>query len=159
MWRYAVGAVVALLLGTAAVLLFGGQARERAALPAAPKPGAGQATSTPPLPDIAPSAPERSREQKRFDRYDKDRNGIIARAEYLEPRRKAFAKLDRDGDGKLSFEEWAVKTTTRFDQADKDRSGTLTRDEFATTAPKRKPAHPRCACPKPAPAEAEGGDD
>ena len=97
------------------------------------------------LPDEAPRASERTREQKRFDRYDKDRNDAVAREEYLAPRRKAFAKLDLDRDGKLSFEEWAVRTTTKFAEADKDKSATLTRTEFTTTAPKRRPKA-ACVC-------------
>lgn len=96
--------------------------------------------------DPPPEAPERSREEKRFDRYDKDRSGIMTREEYLAPRRKAWAKLDTNGDGRLSFEEWAVKTSGKFATADADRSGTLTRTEFATTRVKRSTS-PRCASP------------
>ena len=35
------------------------------------------------LPDTVPEATERTREQKRFDRYDKDRDGKVTREEYL----------------------------------------------------------------------------
>lgn len=99
-------------------------------------------------PPEAPRATDRSREQKRFDRYDKDRDDIITSDEYLASRRKAFAKLDTNGDGQLSFDEWAIKTRDKFAGADKDRSGTLTRAEFATTAPVRKPK-PKPNCPPP----------
>lgn len=94
-------------------------------------------------PGDPPAAPARSREARRFERYDKDRDGIISRDEYLVSRRKAFTKLDKDGDGRLGFDEWVAKTSDRFAGADMDRSQSLTRDEFATTKPKRKP---RVAC-------------
>ncbi|MFN4097759.1 MAG: histidine kinase [Sphingomonas sp.] len=95
----------------------------------------------------SPRAPDRTREEKRFDRNDKDKNSLISLAELQQPRRKAFAKLDKNGDGKLSFEEWSVRTSDKFAAADKDKSGGLTRAEFATTAPKRKPkTTPRCDC-------------
>lgn len=109
--------------------------------PARPTPLA-EPPSPPPL-----AAPERTREEKRFDRYDKDRDGLITREEYLLSRRKAFARLDRNGDGRLDFEEWAIKTSERFATADANRSRTLDRAEFATTAPKRK-ARPACLCPE-----------
>ncbi len=84
------------------------------------------------------------REARRFNRYDKDRNGAINRDEYLANRKKAFAKLDLNGDGKLSFDEYTVKTVKKFATADRNGDGTLTPPEFATTAIKRKP---RAPCP------------
>ena len=110
-----------------------------------------------PLPDTVPEATPKTREEKRFGRYDKDRDGAITREEYLVSRRKAYAKLDVNRDGQLSFDEWAAKTTGKFAAADRDRSGTMTAAEFATTAVKRKPAR-RGACPPAAaaPREDEG---
>jgi hypothetical protein len=145
MWRYFVGAAAALLLGLGGMLLFRSGASTTPKLPAVPVAVAAE-TSGEEMPDEAPSAPEKTREQKRFDRVDKDKNGSIARDEYLIARRKAFAKLDTDHDGKLSFDEWAIKTITKFAGADADKSGTLTRAEFATTAVKRKPKKPACRC-------------
>ena len=44
-----------------------------------------------------PEATPKSREEKRFSRADKDKNGRIEREELLAPRRrKAFAKLDKN---------------------------------------------------------------
>ncbi len=99
-------------------------------------------------PATPPSADSRTKEQKRFDRADKDKNGAIALEELFQPRRKAFARLDTNGDGRLSFEEWAVRTSKKFSEADRDRNGALTRAEFATTAPRRRaPARkPGCSC-------------
>ncbi len=153
MWRYFVGGAGALLLGLAAMFLFRGSAATEAKAPPVQPAMQAQAGQEEALPDEAPSATAKTREQKRFDRVDKDKNGIIAQDEYFLSRHKAFAKLDTNGDGRLTFEEWAVKGITRFGGADKDKSGTLTRAEFATTAVVRKAKpHPRCACGKPAPA-------
>lgn len=97
-----------------------------------------------PLPERAQSS-QQTREQRRLARYDKDKDGVVSRDEYLANRRKAFAKLDRDGDGRLSFEEFAVKTSDRFAQADSSRDGRLSAAEFATTARKPTPRKPDCA--------------
>ncbi len=151
MWRYAVGAGAALLLAFGGFLLFGrGPARTPLAGVLQPAPAAAGAVT--PMPDAAPAADTKTREQKRFDRYDKDRNDAVSRDEFFAARHKAFTKLDTNGDGRLSFEEWAAKSIAKFTGADADKSGTLTRTEFATTAPTRKAPGTRCACGKPAPA-------
>ena len=146
MWRYMVGGAGALLLAVAGMFLFRSSAAPDAKTPSPPIEAAAALGEE--LPDEAPSASDRTREQKRFDRLDKDKNDSVSRDEFLVARRKAFAKLDTNGDGKLSFEEAAVRTTTRFATADKDKSGTLTRAEFVTTAPKPRKAAPRCRCPQ-----------
>lgn len=93
----------------------------------------------------APKADPKTREQKRFGRYDKDKDGAITRDEMMGSRVTAFKKLDKNGDKFLSFEEWASATGDRFAKADADKSKSLTPAEFATTAPKRK-AKPACRC-------------
>ena len=85
------------------------------------------------------------REERRFNRFDRDRNDKISRVELMSSRTAAFRKLDKDGNNLLTFEEWAVTTGARFASADADKSGDLTRAEFATTAPKRA-AKPKCSC-------------
>jgi hypothetical protein len=117
-----------------------------------------QAAGNAPLPDSVPEAGDKTREQKRFDRYDKDRNGQVTREEYLAQRRKAYAKLDTNHDGVLSFDEWAVKAETKFAAADGDRSGAMNPTEFAATAVKRN-ARPRPKCRDNAPAPAEPSED
>ncbi len=147
MLRFLAGVVSALLLVGAGVFLFRSSASSET--PAAPAPRQALAMEQDGTVDDATPLPEASqltREQKRFNRVDKDRNGGIAREEYLTPRRKAYAKLDVNGDGRLSFDEWAVKATTKFAGADADRSGILTPAEFATTAVKRSP-RARLRCP------------
>lgn len=152
MWRYLVGGVAALLMVGAGWLIFNGQARPEAVLPPAPSEAASAGPVVQEEATSLPEAPARSREQKRFDRYDKDRDGRITREEYLTARRKAFAKLDSNGDGRLSFDEWAIKTTQRFATADRDKSNAMSAEEFATTAPKRRP-RPACREIAPAPVE------
>lgn len=126
------------------MLAFGGPTRPGAALPARPAAAtepAQEAEAAVALPEATP----RTREEKRFGRYDKDRNGSITREEYLASRRKVYVKLDRDGDGRLSFEEWATKATTKFAAADRNKSGAMDAAEFATTAVKRRLTR-RVAC-------------
>lgn len=91
-----------------------------------------------------PSAPEKTREERRFARYDGNKDGSITRAEMMDTRRKAYAKLDVNGDGRLAFEEWAVATAEKFTKADADKSGVLNRAEFLTT--KRESKVAKCAC-------------
>ena len=149
MWRYLTGGAALIALIGAAILGFGGKVRSGPVL--APQPTAQAQTQarpdggTDPLPIMAPRAIDATREQRRFQRYDKDRDGAVTRDEYLVARRKAYTKLDVDGDGRLSFDEWAVKATTKFADADRDKSGAMTAPEFATTAVKRKgPARVNC---------------
>ena len=91
------------------------------------------------------AASEQSREAKRFDRFDKNRDSKITRTEMLSPRVKDFRKLDVDGNNLLTFDEWSVATDNRFKAADKNGDSALSREEFATTKLKaaKKPA---CKC-------------
>ena len=91
-----------------------------------------------------PVATEQTREQRRFDRLDKDRDGRITRNEMLSPRVRDFRKLDLDGNNLLTFEEWAVATSNKFKGADANGDGALDRGEYATT--KVKPQKPACKC-------------
>src|SRR5918994_668129 len=146
MARFFAGATACLLFVTGAFLLWQGRAQDASMLPEAPPAAAGQPSMV--VAGTVPQAPEatpQSREQKRFSRADKDKDGRIAKEELLAPRRKAYAKLDTNSNGTLSFDEWAVKTLDKFGGADKDRSGTLTPAEYATTAPP-PPKKKRCAC-------------
>lgn len=92
-----------------------------------------------------PTADELTREQRRFFRYDRNRDLRITRDEMLSTRVDAFRALDKDGNNLLTFEEWAVITVNRFEGADRNRDGSLDQAEFATTAPKPKPT-PKCKC-------------
>jgi len=145
--RFFAGAAAAFLLLTGAFLIWQSRAEHAPALPAAP---AAAATSNASLFAAsatlqAPEASPKTREEKRFSRADKNKDGKIEANELLDPRRKAFAKLDTNGNGSLSFEEWAAKTIGKFQGADRDHNGILTAAEYATTAPP-PPKHPGCSC-------------
>ena len=159
MWRFLGGVMSAVLLMTAGLLVW--QARADKPSPIPPAPAA--ATDAPlAMVDLAPppEASERTREEKRFSRYDKDKNGAVARAEYLFSRQKGFAKLDVNGDGRISFEEYAVKAVVKFAAADKDRNNALNANEFATTRVIRKPkAKPKCPPSLRAPVPAEDAEE
>ena len=163
MWRYLAGGVAAVLLIAASFLLIrsmAGTASPIPPLPVEPETGVDLASAMTFKNSEPPKASEISKEEKRFNRYDKDKNGAVAKEEYLVARRKAYVKLDVNGDGVLSFDEYAVKTTQKFAKADADKSGALNRSEFSTTRVVRK-TPPKVNCP-PAAKEApqpEAGDD
>lgn len=161
--RIILGAVGALLLVGVGIFWWQGRAEtERgAALPAAlPPPPADETIPTADGAGLVGVAPpelsEVTREQRRFDRLDRNRDGRIIRNEMLAPRVPAFRKLDIDGNNLLSFEEWAVKTSDRFRGADANRDQALSREEFLTTRP--KPAKRKeCRCsPIPSAATSRG---
>ncbi len=141
MWRYLVGAAAALLLVAAGLVWQRGGAQQ-IIRPAPARPLAADAAADP-LTD-PPSASEATREEKRFSRYDRDRDGKVSADEFLLARRHAFVRLDTNGDGKLSFEEYAVKSLARFAAADGDRSSGLDAAEFAKT---RLVRHDKPRCP------------
>lgn len=155
MGRFLAGSVAALLLVAAGLFWWQSEA-ERTAQPLVAHGGAkAQPLALPPdgdpnargaPPPAVPEASPRTREQKRFDRYDRNRDGIVTRAEMMASRAAAFRKLDKDGNNLLSFEEWAVRTSDRFAGADHDRDGRLSRAEFATTAPKPRAPAKQAAC-------------
>lgn len=94
-----------------------------------------------------PEATEATKEQKRFGRYDRNRDEIISRNEMLSTRAAAFRKLDKDGNNLLTFEEWAVTTVNRFEGMDGNGNAELTPAEFLTSKPKPKPKKKAtCAC-------------
>lgn len=152
MWRFLAGVASALLLTGAGLVWWSNSGTGTPVLaafdPAQAQTKEGAGGSAP------PEAEERTREEKRFDRYDKDRDQQITADEYLASRRKAYAKLDANGDGRLTFEEWGKKTTDKFAKADGDGSKALTRAEFATTKVVRK-TQARRDCPPPPPAREE----
>jgi hypothetical protein len=162
MWRFLAGVGAALLLVTAGVLIWRNQApaantvaaaqqQEPAGgvtLPKLPDPGPAVDSTLNPddFPDL-PAATEKTREAKRFERYDKNKNGHIDLEEFIANQRRSFQKMDLNHDGVLSFEEYAAKRVEKFRKADANGDNVLTPAEFATTAIKHKPK-PKCSCGK-----------
>ncbi|MGD3461567.1 hypothetical protein QT428_22390, partial [Xanthomonas citri pv. citri] len=81
MWRFLAGMAATLVLVSAGLFLWNARADRASPIPAAPQ----AALSADSEVDLAPppAASEKTREEKRFSRYDKDRNGAVAQAEYL----------------------------------------------------------------------------
>lgn len=150
--RTLLGAIGALAMTGIGLFWWQGRAEVERGAPPPTVPTATPATTDLPTADIAglkgpppPQATELTREQQRFGRYDRDRDGRITRNEMLSSRTDAFRKLDKDGNNLLTFEEWAVATVNRFEGADRDGDAVLTPAEFKTTAPKPS-TRPACRC-------------
>jgi hypothetical protein len=153
MRRFLAGGAGALLLVAAGLWLWQGQASQESEIPATPPPeaiaeGLPEASDGAPAfgdaPPIPPEAPKASREEMRFNRYDRNRDELISRIEMMGSRTKAFKALDKDGNNLLTFEEWAAATGERFAGADANRDLLLTRKEFASTRPRQTKASCRC---------------
>ncbi|AMO71573.1 hypothetical protein [Sphingorhabdus sp. M41] len=155
MKKFAAGAAGILLLLTAGLFLWIGAQGQDVPIPEAPPPPEPadpeslpeaelDAQTVGPAPPTPPKAYKASREEMRFNRYDRNRDEIITRLEMMSSRTDSFRKLDKDGNNLLTFEEWAVATSDRFAGADANGNGQLTRTEFRTTRPKR--SAPRCKC-------------
>ena len=149
------GGLIALALAAVGFVWWQGRAEvEEAAPPPAPITEAetGEDPDALPEADIAgmvgpapPVATELSKEQRRFFRYDRNRDQKITRNEMLSTRTSGFRKLDKDGNNLLTFEEWAVTTADKFDGADANGDRALSQAEFATTAPKPRKTS-SCSC-------------
>lgn len=151
--RIVLGAFAAIVLMGVGLFWLEGRAEvERGAPP--PEPPTAELADPDVLPqaDIAglqgpkpPEATELTREQRRFFRYDTNRDWKISRNEMLATRTDSFRKLDSDGNNLLTFEEWAITTSSRFEEMDADGDLELTPAEFATSAPKPRPKS-SCRC-------------
>jgi hypothetical protein len=149
-----IGGVAALFMAGGGLLVWQSMANQPSLIPAPPPPAvmfdklpeagadAPAFGSAPPTP---PEAPKASREEMRFNRYDRNKDELVSRLEMMGSRTKAFKALDTDGNNLLTFEEWAVATGQRFASADGNKDKLLTRKEFARNRPKT-PAKPGCRC-------------
>ena len=157
MLRFLAGAAACFLLMTGAFLIWQSHAAEGPRLPAAPTARATSGFSFGGNGLLhAPEASPTSREEKRFGRYDKNKDGKVQADEYLAARQRNFAKLDGDHNGALSFAEYAVKGIEKFNAAG-GRKGWLSPAEFVATAPP-PPKHKTCSC-NAAPQVTENNDD
>lgn len=175
--RIVIGACAALLAVATGLFWWQGRAEVKRGAPPPSLAASDSEQSLADLPDASgqglrgaalPEVDEATREERRFNRLDHDRDNRITRNEMLAPRATAFRKLDADHNNLLSFEEWAVRTSNKFKGADSNGDGTLTRQEFVATRPKQ-PAHPACRCspaprahgraaPQPAEPESDGDE-
>ena len=142
MLRFLAGAAACFLLLTGAFFVWQSRAENAPGLPAAP---AARSASSLGEPLEAPEATAKTREEKRFARYDKDKNGKVETMEYLAARRRNFDKLDVDHNGALSFQEYAAKGIEKFNAAG-GRKGFLTPAEFVATAPPPAKHKTGCSC-------------
>jgi hypothetical protein len=157
MWRFFAGAAASFLLLTGAFLLWQSRA-QGPGLPSAPPARTSGASFFGSGGELqAPEASEKTREEKRFSRADKNKDGKIGTDEFFAARRRNFDKLDVDHNGALSFQEYAAKGIEKFKGADADHNGWLTAAEFATTAPPQAKRRTSCSCGRAAPAAAENG--
>lgn len=156
MLRFLAGAAASFLLLTGAFLIWQSRAEHVSGLPGAPPARAATLFGTT-EPLQAPEASAKTREEKRFARYDKDKDGKVETMEYLAARRRNFDKLDVDHNGALSFAEYAVKGIEKFNAAG-GRKGFLTPAEFVATAPPPPKHKLGCSCSR-TPQVAENSDD
>ncbi|WP_295495033.1 hypothetical protein [Sphingorhabdus sp. EL138] len=154
MQRMLIGGVAALLMACGGLLVWQSMANQPSLIPAPPPPtvlsdklpeAAGDAPAFGPAPPTPPEAPKASREEMRFNRYDRNRDELVSRLEMMGSRTKAFKALDADGNNLLTFEEWAAATGQRFASADGNKDLLLTRKEFVRTRPKAPPKQ-GCRC-------------
>ena len=159
MLRFFAGVAACFLLMTGAFLIWQSRAAQGPSLPDAPQArsfSASMLTSGSPL--SAPEASPKSREEKRFSRYDRDKDGKVEAGEYLAARQRNFQKLDVDHNGALSFQEYAVKGIEKFNAAG-GKKGWLSPAEFVATAPP-PPKHKTCSCGRAEPVQtADNSDD
>jgi hypothetical protein len=147
--RFFAGVAATFLLMTGAFLIWQSRAAKGPALPEAP-PARTAALFGSSAPLEAPEASAKTREEKRFSRYDKNKDGKVQADEYLAARHRNFDKLDVDHNGALSFQEYAVKGIEKFNAAG-GRKGWLSPAEFVATAPPR-PNRKACSCGRVEPA-------
>ncbi len=154
MQRVFIGGVAALLMAGGGLLVWQTMANQPSLIPAPPPPASISdklpvaGPDAPPYglaPPTPPEAPKASREEMRFNRYDRNKDELVSRLEMMGSRTKAFKALERDGNNLLTFEEWAAATGQRFESADVNKDLLLTRKEFARTRPKAVP-RPGCRC-------------
>jgi hypothetical protein len=66
---------------------------------------------------------------RRFDRLDRDKNGMIELSEVPSERLARTRPLDTNKDGTITRDEYKTAQLARFDRADANHDGTLTTPE------------------------------
>jgi hypothetical protein len=154
--RFLAGAAACFLLLTGAFLIWPSRAEHASGLPSAPAARAAGNFSFDSGSLQAPEASAKTREEKRFARYDKNKDAKVEADEYLAARRRNFDKLDVDRNGALSFQEYAAKGIEKFNAAG-GRKGWLSAAEFVATAPPPPKHKLGCSCARTP--EVSGADD
>lgn len=140
MHRILIGGVAALLMTGGGLLVRQGMANQPSIIPAPPSPAVisdelpragADATVCGPAPPTPPEVPKASREEVRFNRYDRNRDELVSRLEMMSSQTMAFKTLDTDSNNLLMFEEWAAANRQRFTSAGGHENQLLTRKEFA----------------------------
>ena len=157
MLRFFAGVAVCFLLMTGAFLIWQSRAASGPRLPEAP-PARSASLFGSDTPLQAPEASAKTREEKRFGRYDKNKDGKVQSEEYLAARHRNFDKLDIDHNGALSFQEYAVKGIEKFNAAG-GRKGWLSPAEFVATAPPQAKRKATCSRERVASAQSDSNDD
>ena len=157
MLRFLAGAAACFLLLTGAFLIWQSRAAKGPGLPDAPPARSAAASLFGDSALEAPEASAKTREEKRFARYDKNKDGKVQADEYLAARRRNFDKLDIDHNGGLSFQEYAAKGIEKFNAAG-GRKGWLSPAEFVATAPPPAKHKVGCSC-RERPSEPAAADD
>jgi hypothetical protein len=158
MLRFFAGVASCFLLMTGAFLLWQSRAERAPASSAGSAPNIGSSLFGSDAPLRAPEASEKTREEKRFSRYDKNKDGKVQSDEYFAARRRNFDKLDIDHNGALSFAEYAVKGIEKFNAAG-GRKGWLSAAEFVATAPPPPKHKTACSCRTRAPEVVQADDN
>ncbi len=158
MLRFFAGVASCFLLMTGAFLLWQSRAERAPVSPAGTGPASGASLFGASAPLEAPEASAKTREEKRFSRYDKNKDGKVQSDEYLAARRRNFDKLDLDHNGTLGFQEYAAKGIEKFNAAG-GRKGWLSPAEFVATAPPQAKHRTGCSCRARAPEPAPGEDN
>jgi len=111
MQRVLIGGVAALLMVLAGLLFWQTAANQESVIPAPPPAivsdalpeAAANAPAYGPAQPTPPEAPKASREEVRFNRYDRNRDELVSRLEMMGSRTKAFKALNTDGNNLLTF--------------------------------------------------------
>src|SRR3546814_12053860 len=94
--------------------------------PIPPAPAAAPLLMAPQKPPTPPAALEKSREEKRFSRYDDNEDSIITRTETMGSRRGAWERLAATCRNCLALHACAFTTSATFDREDEESCCTLT---------------------------------